>query len=340
MEPFLHQAKDTQPPICPTATKTKVFYNIILSYIQHNKNELSPMKVFQLIKRVGGFCHLQSPYSGIGCARRAPVRYLPTLVPKPSFLLRSAPITTATAIYHQSSQPFQEIDSSNAQNTASFSTGVHENFTLDQAMMDGYNEIMTEVFNSFPEGPPNKKVSAEQFLQVQEILLSDKTYSNSPLDMVGDESNPGPGPGPNSDLRRVLNGRKDQFLEATNITEHQFELAMRCIATMGSMCAKGKSVPPMLVAWSKIKDTGMILKPNFLSTFLYVLGLKEEYLDITLEIATFHDLLYGPTENSVYLRINALVTGTMDDPAGAEKVLDGLAVRSILACCCPCGECI
>ena len=275
--------------------------------------------------------------------RRAPVSYLPStlLIPKPSFLPRmmSAPITaTATTIY-QSPQSFQDnIDSSSnltdnhsPQKTVLFSTGAHESFTLDQAMMDGYQEMMTKVFRGFPPGKANKKVSAEEFMQVQEMLLSDITYSDSPLDMIGDESRPGPGPGPNSDLRRVLNGRKDHFLQATNFTEHQFELAMRCIATMGSMCAKQKSVPPMMVAWSKIKDTGMILKPNFLSTFLYVLGLEEEYLGVTLEIATFHDLLYGPTENSVYLRIKALVT--MDDPAGAEKVIHSLAVRNIGVFC-------
>ena len=254
------------------------------------------------------------------------------MVPRqPSFLPRSsisstASITTTTrttTTTHQTAQPFQDVHSNNdnLQGTSQFSIEANQNPAIDQVVFDAYKDVMTDVFSDFPPGKPNKKVTEEEFLQVKEFLLSDNTYSDSPLDVAGDDFSSGQN---NNDLRRVLNIRKEHVLETANFTEHQFDLAMRCIATMASKCAKRKEVPPMIVAWSKIKDTGMRLRPNFLSTFLYVFGLEEEYLHFCFEIATFHDLLYEPTENSVYLRIKALVT--MDDPGGAEKLLRELSV--------------
>jgi len=129
-----------------------------------------------------------------------------------------------------------------------------------------------------------------------------------------------------SNLRKVLQERRKHVMQANNLTDHQFELAMRCMATMASNCAKSSSVLPVTVAWAKIKDTGMILRPNFISTFLYVMGLEEEYTATAFEIATFHDSLYGSTENSIYLRIKALVT--MGDAEAAEKLLESLPVRT------------
>ena len=293
------------------------------------------MRVFQLIKRVGGFCHLHTTNSGIGNYRRVPIRYLPTfthpiLPDRPSLLPRRA-LMTAVATTSQAAHPFQDIDTSNSaddssQKSLSCAEEAREIASVNQSMIDGYRNIMKEVFNKFPKDRPGKNVSPEQFLQVQEILLSDKMYNDSPLDIVREESDSGlgPGPGPNSSFRQVMNGRRDQFLESTNFTMGQFQLAGYCLVQMGSLCAKQKNVNPMMMAWSKIKDMGIILKPNFVSTFLYVLGLEEKYLDTTLEIARFHDLLYGPTENSVYLQIKALVA--MDDLVGAEKVLGNIGV--------------
>lgn len=242
-------------------------------------------------------------------------------------------MTTVTTTL-QSAQSFQEVDSPNStdfssQKSLAFSKNANETSSFDQGVIDDYRAIMMEALKKMKKMPAKrgKNLSPEQFLQVQDMLLSDKIYCESPLDIKGDESHPGSGPGPKNSLRQAMDERRDQILKATNFTEEQFDLAGKCIVLMGSMCAKEKIVPPMIVAWSKMKDIGIILKPNFIMTFLYVLGLEERYLDVTLEIATFHDLLYSPTEKSVYLRTKALIA--MDDPVGAEKVLGDLAVRSV-----------
>lgn len=179
-----------------------------------------------------------------------------------------------------------------------------------------YTEEMTKVIAGFPEGSPAKKVSAEAFSEIQDFLFSDESYRQEPLELSKMEK---------GDLRQILSTRKNDFITLTNFTEPQYMLAQRCLITLGSNCAKSKTVAPLVEAWQKIKDSGMILKPNFLSTFLYVLGLEEQYSDISLEVATFHDMLYGSTESSIYLRIKALVA--MGDPSRAEELLEKLPVR-------------
>lgn len=285
------------------------------------------MKVFQLIKRVGGFCRIHSLHHSSVPPRYAPTRtstalllanfhpaFAPAYVTKAHILSLSPFAAPSLAFFSSSTALQQSAMPSSSQTTSSITSSPLQ---FDQTVLNSYETAMTDVFQKFPtDRKPTKKVSNDEFQQVQQFLLSDQYYHHgTPLDL-DDGSN----------LRKVLQERRKHVMQANNLTDHQFELAMRCMATMASNCAKSSSVLPVTVAWAKIKDTGMILRPNFISTFLYVMGLEEEYTATAFEIATFHDSLYGSTENSIYLRIKALVT--MGDAEAAEKLLESLPVRT------------
>ena len=186
----------------------------------------------------------------------------------------------------------------------------------DQDMWEAYQESMEKVLAAFPD-KPNKKVTAEQFQEVKQYLLSKNPFNESPL-IVSDQDEHGN----KQNFKEILKNRKENLLNATGFNSHQYDLAMRCITNLGSKCAKKQDILPLLIAWEKIKDGGMALKPNFISTFTYVFSLEEKYLGLSSEVATFHGLLFGVTENAVYLRIKALVS--MGDPVQAETLLDKL----------------
>jgi len=178
---------------------------------------------------------------------------------------------------------------------------------------------MREVITGFSFSKGKLVQKQKDLSLVEDFLLSSETYHDSPLLFVdiltaGGERN----------LREIFNLRRVSFIERTNFSLSQYDVAMRCLVNLASVCAKTKTVPLMTIVWSKVKECGMILKPNFLATFLYIFGLDEDYADVSLEIATVHDMLYGSTENSVHLRVKAL--SAMGDPKGAEIVLRGFPV--------------
>lgn len=279
------------------------------------------MKVFQLLKRIGGFYNLKSFHSSF---RRVPSSLLFQLqlpsamqIPRPSsFLLRSSapPVRIPMVLCQTSAQnSFSDIRRHSFSNDVA-SDSVENDIIIDEAAWDAYAKAMVEVLSDLPE-KPNKKLSSEQFTLVKHYLFSKEHVHNSSLIIYEED-------GVVHDFRTVLDDRKESFLNATGFTFAQYELTMRCFTYLASKCAKTQTILPLLVAWSKIKDGGMALKPNFISTFTYVFGLEETYLGLSSEVATFHALLYGVTENAIYLRIKALVA--MGSPVNAEKLLTQL----------------
>ena len=104
----------------------------------------------------------------------------------------------------------------------------------------------------------------------------------------------------------------------------QHEFVTRCLTTLISTCARQKTALPVIMAWSKILTSGIMLRPNYLSHLLFVTSLEDGYSDLALQVATCHDSLYGPTESSICFRIKSLVA--MNDPKGAEALLQELPV--------------
>mmetsp|Transcript_3917 Transcript_3917/g.5336 ORF Transcript_3917/g.5336 Transcript_3917/m.5336 type:complete len:839 (+) Transcript_3917:528-3044(+) len=137
-------------------------------------------------------------------------------------------------------------------------------------------------------------------------------------------------------FRLELNGQKNKYLATSNITIAQHNLAGKALTYLGDYCARHQSPKPLYIAWEKMKEIGFIPRENALSTYLFVLGLgidntsnenksvksenKETATDLVAEVATFHDVLYKPTEKTIALRVKTLVEH--GNPLTAERLLD------------------
>lgn len=160
------------------------------------------------------------------------------------------------------------------------------------------------------------RVDPEQAVQVQDYLLSNTAWMELP-------------PSASSSLlsssdtfRSDRKEHQQRFMNATGFSPAQYDYAMRCLTYTGDKCAKGKSSAPVLVAWHKMQESGMVPRENCVSAYMYVLGLSEDDRDTCLEVATFHDLLYAPNEKTITLRIKSYIT--RGDAVGAEGILDSL----------------
>lgn len=134
-------------------------------------------------------------------------------------------------------------------------------------------------------------------------------------------------------LRRELESQRSSFLSAVGWGEgspgpERHKLLVRVLSYVGNHCAKYGDAMPLLGAWEKIKESGAVPRDNVLSTFLYVLSsvggggeveVEDGGADIPQEIATFHDILFRPTEKTVSLRVKAFVA--RGNAKGAEDLL-------------------
>ena len=154
-----------------------------------------------------------------------------------------------------------------------------------------------------------KKDSPEDFSRVLAYLLDNRSILPVPSSI---EQN----------FRSVIAEQKQNFLVAVNMSKKQHELAMRTLTYMGDYCAKHRMPTPLIVAWYKIMEAGMIPRENCISTYMYVLSLQDTSL--TGDVATFHDLCYGPNEKTITLRIKSMIA--KGDAAAAEKLLGSLPV--------------
>lgn len=157
-----------------------------------------------------------------------------------------------------------------------------------------------------------KKDSPEDFFRALDYLLD--TRSILPIPSLTEQN-----------FRSAMVEQKQNFLAAVNMTKKQHELAMRALTYMGDHCAKQRAPTPLNVAWYKINEAGMIPRENCISTYMYVLSLQDTSL--TGEVATFHDLFYGPNEKTITLRIKSMIA--KGDAAAAEQLLGSLPVRCV-----------
>ena len=126
--------------------------------------------------------------------------------------------------------------------------------------------------------------------------------------------------------------------DMTNTVEgHEYQafnqLAQLLFTALGRYCAERARSVPMEVAWYKVKESGLMLPKDTISTYLYVVGTmgmgdsfrmtspsstsvgkeqsqtkKENRQSISEEVATYHDLAMKPTESSISLRVKAFAT--------------------------------
>lgn len=145
-------------------------------------------------------------------------------------------------------------------------------------------------------------------------------------------------------FRSELEQQRVAFMKAFSIDETQYKQATRALMIVGRKCAKLAKSSPLDVAWEKVKESGMMLNNDSLSNYLYVSSTyyslsnrsvgpmesildildphhksddknagepdepeEENVVDVAEEVAAFHDNLHKPTEQSLSVRVRALV---------------------------------
>ncbi|KAL9189460.1 hypothetical protein ACHAXT_009135 [Thalassiosira profunda] len=145
---------------------------------------------------------------------------------------------------------------------------------------------------------------------------------------------------------------EDALTEAELAPEFH-KIATQIMGILGRYCARRARSAPMEVAWWKVKESGMVLPKEDISTYLYVvstmgmessIGLgggfgtgsfsfgsakkdadeaeasEELAFLIPEEIATYHDLTSKPTESSISLRVKAMAS--KGDAREADELLE------------------
>ena len=140
--------------------------------------------------------------------------------------------------------------------------------------------------------------------------------------------------------------------------EKQYEIAVGALKAVGALCAKNATASPLDVAWCKLKEAGYKMDKETLHVCLYVsstfssrsarslvpsngrsvldfldgieskpepeekseLVEENDSIDVMLEVALCHDLLFEPSEQSLSIRVRKLVS--LGEPRKAEVLLD------------------
>ncbi len=128
-----------------------------------------------------------------------------------------------------------------------------------------------------------------------------------------------------NETKERLRQQRERFKELTGFSSTEYDFCSRCLTYLGDVCARKKNPRPLIAAWYKMKECGMLPRENGLSTYMYALSLDEAFADVSAEVASLHDLLYEPNEKTITLRIKELIF--RNDALGAEKILASLPVR-------------
>jgi len=225
--------------------------------------------------------------------------------------------------------------------------------SFNKELFSSYHTIMEEIVRSTRF--IKKKDKDEDVKVVTEYLLKDERITDFELQSLNITSSESQESEPvetdsasiKAQFEMELDEQRDVFLNVSNFTKVQHQLALRGLSVLGDFCAKRSLPEPLYIAWEKIKEAGMVPKDSSINTYLYVVGVAaaspsllstnsthfpslvnqslptekddDMALDVPGEIATFHDIMYEPTEKSVSLRIKRMVA--KGDFAGAEKLL-------------------
>jgi hypothetical protein len=138
-----------------------------------------------------------------------------------------------------------------------------------------------------------------------------------------------------------------------------YEVTQHFIGSLGRYCARRARSTPMVVAWWKVKESGLLLRKDVTANFLYVCstmgvadsmgmrsGVGAYFTDrkrreessnqestieneqsrflIPEEVATYHDLSSKPTESSISLRVKALAS--KGNAKSAEELVEAFKV--------------
>lgn len=196
---------------------------------------------------------------------------------------------------------------------------------LDNVWRSGWEDGAATIFDANDPGTTVHDSNVMTELKTQQDLFMAKLLSNNP------------------DLLETFTIDGTDEEEAKLMITKQFHaISIQLITFLLRHCAKRSRSDPMHVCWYKVKESGLELPQDSISTFLYVVttmgsslgsmfnrshGEEEEniYL-VPEEVATYHDLLCKPTESSVSLRIKTLAG--QGDTVTAEELLEAFKVRT------------
>lgn len=180
-----------------------------------------------------------------------------------------------------------------------------------------YAETIRDIMQRDRVLPTAKQATTKEIVQVQDYLLSNKSWLEAPCLLSNDNISSS-----RDNVRREMKAQEQRFLNATSFSTEQYDYAVRCITYAADFCAKRQTAAPAVVAWHKLKESGMIPRENCVSTYMYVLSLSQQDLQVCLQVATFHDVIYTPNEKTMTLRIKSLIA--QGDAAAAEQILAAL----------------
>lgn len=232
-----------------------------------------------------------------------------------------------------------------------------------------------EAFSQYAE-LMNKTGWSHQSKTVAEWLLSDKPLLDYNLATLQQIIRFGVSNADEFSFHDEVGKQRLRFMTALNISSEEYHDAVQSLVVMGHRCAKRGLSLPIKIGWEKIKEAGMLVPRDCLSNYLYVLvtyGIRprsegplgsmmelfasankerasnpsengtpgsedeNEVVDVAEEVAAFHDSLYGPTEQSLTIRVKAMIRrGKVE---AANNLLNNVRLLSHSSCLKDCEIC-
>ena len=209
---------------------------------------------------------------------------------------------------------------------------------FDEESCRQYKQVLQDKITK--KGKIARSVVISDWLQSEEKLID---YHLPALDRAvkeGAVSDPD-----DLEFRDDLEKQRMAFMMTLKINDDEYREALDVLVRVGRACAKQAKSLPLNVAWEKIKEGGFITNNDSLSNFLYVSSTygtrpfaagpmgsildildpinrenshdtndtgtiepeEESEVDVAEEIAAFHDNLYAPSEQSLAVRVKAMV---------------------------------
>jgi len=208
---------------------------------------------------------------------------------------------------------------------------------------DDWSAYLTEIETvAFTETTYTRKDSEEDIAAVRDYLFTRGSVVITPNFYQSSSDREAKGvedlkEGVKDDFSSKIEAQRATFLSSSGMTLNQHKILLKVLGYVGNRCAKFRNYRPLLIAWDKIKEAGCTPRENVLSTFLYALSeadgseVSEDaqvnggecdspVAEVIREIATFHDMMYKPTEKTLSLRVKLYVA--QGDASGAEGLLD------------------
>ena len=153
------------------------------------------------------------------------------------------------------------------------------------------------------------------------------------------------------DLKSEMKAQQELFLQKVPLDKMQYERALTALVLIGNQSARLSKPLPLDVAWEKCKEAGVVLDEPDLNSYIFAstqfaIGsrrrrqglvpansilsildpphglddINQVFCNVPEEVATFRDVLYEPTEQSLTARVRALVA--KGDGRTAQALLD------------------